>query len=145
MSEANDLEEPVDPINALLDTLAKLRLEIADVKSRQITSNQLDEFYAIMKESIKTVKLVEEAAYQGSRESSARIEHLIKTMTQSNEYSIQKAVHRLDSARQETTEAAKQSLWYQKRIIRLVILFSALLGLTLGAWIGVLIANYFNA
>jgi len=51
MSEANDLEQPEDPINTLLGTLAKLRLEIADVKSRQITSNQLDEFYVIMKET----------------------------------------------------------------------------------------------
>ena len=136
------VEEPKDEIEKLFDTLATLRLEIADVRSRQLTKDQVEGFQKILKETVQSVSRVENAAYDGSRESSARIEHLIKRMTQSNEYDIRKAVHQLDLARQETTEAANKSLWNQKRIVRGVILFSAFLGLTLGAWANSIIANY---
>ena len=136
------VEEPKDEIEKLFDTLAALRLEIADVRSRQLTKDQVEGFQTILKETVERVSRVENAAYDGSRESSARIEHLIKRMTQSNEYDIRKAVHRLDLARQETIEAANKSLWNQKCIVRGTVLFSTFLGLTLGIWAGILIANY---
>lgn len=55
-----------DPIKTLTDTLTLLRVEIADVKKRQITEERLKHLQAALEDNAEKIAGVQNAASQGA-------------------------------------------------------------------------------
>ena len=62
-----------DPIKTLTDTLTLLRVEIADVKKRQITEERLKHLQAALEDNAEKIAGVQNAASQGGREGASRL------------------------------------------------------------------------
>ena len=64
-----------DPIKTLTDTLTLLRVEIADVKKRQITEERLKHLQAALEDNAEKIAGVQNAASKGGWEGASRLAH----------------------------------------------------------------------
>jgi hypothetical protein len=127
-----------DPIKTLTDTLIQLRAEIADVKARQITEEQLGRLQTALEETAKKIAGVQSAASQGSREGASRLVHSLDQTAREIQGKVDDAVGALSEARRATSSmvlARRRNVW-------LLMAFSAITGLATGALVTLVVFDY---
>jgi hypothetical protein len=117
-----------DPIKTLTDTLTLLRVEIADVKKRQITEERLKHLQAALEDNAEEIAGVQNAASQGGREGASRLAHSLDQTAREMQGKVDDAVRSLSEARR----AASGTVLARRRNVWLLMAFSALTGLATG-------------
>ena len=128
-----------DPIKTLTDTLTLLRIEIADVKKRQITEDRLKHLEAALEDNAKQIAGVQDAASLGGREGASRLVHALDQSHRQMQSKIDDALRSLSEARR----AASGAILARRRTVGLLAAFSALTGLATGALVGLLVFDYY--
>lgn len=128
-----------DPIKNLTDTLTLLRVEIADVKKRQITEERLKHLQAALEDNAKQITGVQNAALQGGREGASRLVHSLDMIAREMQEKVDKAVHSFSEARR----AASSTVLARRRNVWLLTAFSALTGLATGALVSLVVFDYY--
>lgn len=128
-----------DPIKTLTDTLIQLRAEIADVKARQITEEQLRRLQTALEENAKKISGVQSATSQGSREGASRLVHSLDQTSREIQGKVDDAVGALSEARR----AASSTVLARRRYVGLLMTFSALTGLATGALVSLVVFDYY--
>ena len=125
-----------DPIKTLTDTLTLLRVEIADVKKRQITEERLKHLQAALEDNAEKIAGVQNAASQGGREGASRsLDQTAREM----QGKVDDAVRSLSEARR----AASGTVLARRRNVWLLMAFSALTGLATGALVSLVVFDYY--
>ena len=127
-----------DPIKTLTDTLTLLRVEIADVKKRQITEERLKHLQAALEDNAEQIAGVQEAASQGGRDGASRLVHALDQSHRQMQGKVDDALHSLSEARR----AASGAILARRRTVALLTAFSALTGLATGALVCLLVLDY---
>lgn len=132
------MKDPKDPVQQLTDTLTLLRVEIADVKNRQITEKQLKHLLAALENTAVQVEAVAQSAGEGAQRALQPLSRQMGHTSQNMQDSTQRALQGLS----EALRAIHGNFLSQKRFIGLLLLFSALFGVGLGAFGGLWIGDY---
>ena len=132
------MKNPKDPVQQLTDTLTLLRVEIADVKSRQITEKQLKHLHTALEKTTGQVEKVTESAEAGAERGTARLASEVAHTTQKIEEATQRAIRGLS----EALSTVHGSYLSRKRMIYLLLLFSTFSGVALGAFLAVRAGDY---
>ena len=128
-----------DPIKTLTDTLTLLRVEIADVKKRQITEERLKHLQAALEDNAEKIAGVQNAASQGGREGASRLAHSLDQTAREMQGKVDDAVRSLSEARR----AASSTVLARRRNVWLLMAFSALTGLATGALVSLVVFDYY--
>ena len=128
-----------DPIKTLTDTLTLLRVEIADVKKRQITEERLKHLQAALEDNAEKIAGVQNAASKGGMEGAARLAYSLDQTANEIQRKIDDAVRSLSEARR----AASSTVLARRRNVWLFMAFSALTGLAAGALISLVVFDYY--
>lgn len=128
-----------DPIKTLTDTLTLLRVEIADVKKRQITEERLKHLQAALEDNAEKIAGVQNAASQGGREGASRLAHALDQTAREMQGKVDDAVRSLSEARR----VASGTVLARRRNVWLLMAFSALTGLATGALASVVVFDYY--
>jgi len=130
-----------DPVQNLTDTLALLRLEIADVKKRQITEERLKHLQAALENTAQQVGSVQKAATYGGMQGAKDLSGPLSTATREMGQKVDKAVQSLLDARRE----ASGTILARRRNVWLLMAFSAFSGLAIGALGSLMFYDYHQA
>ena len=128
-----------DPIKTLTDTLTLLRVEIADVKKRQITEERLKHLQAALEDNAEKIAGVQNAASQGGREGASRLAHSLDQTAREMQGKVDDAVRSLSEARREASGA----ILARRRTVGLLTLFSAITGLATGALLTLVVFDHY--
>jgi len=88
-----------DPIKTLTDTLTLLRVEIADVKKRQITEERLKHLQTALEDNAEKIAGVQNAASRGGKEGASRLAHSLAQTARDMQGKVDDAVRSLSEAR----------------------------------------------
>lgn len=132
-----------DPIKTLTDTLTLLRVEVADVKKRQITEERLKFLQAALDNNGDKISRVhagvQNAAAQGGKEGAMQLAYTVDKTAREMGGKVDDAVRSLSEAR----KAASGTVLARRRNVWLLMAFSALTGLATGALVSLVVFDYY--
>jgi len=117
------------PVQDLIDQLKLMRVELGDLKKRQVSEERLTHLQAVMEDTAEQIAGVREAAAIGGAEGARRIHNAIDQTSINLNHTVDDAVRTLSEARRE----ASNTILARRRNVGLLALFSALTGLATGA------------
>ena len=121
-----------DPVQDLIDQLKLMRVELGDVKKRQLTEERLKHLQAALEDNAKQIEGVRHAAAE-------RLSYDLSNKAAQIERKVDDAVRGLSEARRE----ASGTILARRRNVGLFCLFSALTGLATGALLSLLIYDHY--
>ncbi len=128
-----------DPVQDLIDQLKLMRVELGDVKKRQLTEERLKHLQAALEDNAKQIAGVQQAAVQGGKEGASRLAHSLDQTAYQMQQKVDDAVRGLSEARRE----ASGTILARRRNVGLLALFSALTGLATGALLTLVVFDHF--
>ena len=128
-----------DPVQDLIDQLKLMRVELGDVKKRQLTEERLKHLQAALEDNAKQIANVQQAAANGGKEAASRLAHSLDQTAYQMQQKVDDAVRALSEARRE----ASGTILARRRNVGLLALFSALTGLTTGALLTLVVFDYY--
>jgi len=128
-----------DPVQDLIDQLKLMRVELGDVKKRQLTEERLKHLQAALEDNAKQIAGVQQAAANGGKEGAERLSYDLSNKAAQIERKVDDAVWGLSEARRE----ASGTILARRRNVRLFCLFSALTGLATGALLTLVVFDYY--
>jgi hypothetical protein len=128
-----------DPVQDLIDQLKLMRVELGDVKKRQLTEERLKHLQAALEDNAKQIAGVQQAAVQGGKEGASRLAHSLDQTAYQMQQKVDDAVRGLSEARRE----ASGTILARRRNVRLFCLFSALTGLATGALLSLVVFDHY--
>jgi hypothetical protein len=127
------------PVQDLIDQLKLMRVELGDVKKRQLTEERLKHLQAALEDNAKQIEGVQQAAVQGGKEGAFRLAHSLDQTARDMHRKIDDAVRSLSEARRE----ASGTILARRRNVRLFMFFSALTGLATGALLTLVVFDHY--
>jgi len=127
------------PVQDLIDQLKLMRVELGDVKKRQLTEERLKHLQAALEDNAKKIAGVQQAAANGGKEGAERLSYDLNNKAAQIERKVDDAVRGLSEARRE----ASGTTLARRRNVRLFMLFSALTGLATGALLSLVVFDYY--
>lgn len=128
-----------DPVQDLIDQLKLMRVELGDVKKRQLTEERLKHLQAALEDNAKQIAGVQQAALQGGKEGASRLAHSLDQTAYQMHQKVDDAVRGLSEARRD----ASGTILARRRNVRLLMLFSALTGLATGAFLTLVLFDHY--
>lgn len=116
-----------------------MRVELGDVKKRQLTEERLKHLQAALEDNAKKIAGVQQAAVRGGKEGAAQLTHSLDRTAYQMHQKVDDAVRALSEVRRE----ASDSILARKRNVRLFMLFSALTGLATGALLTLVVFDHY--
>ena len=127
------------PVQDLIDQLKLMRVELGDVKKRQLTEERLKHLQAALEDNAKQIAGVQNAAVQGGKEGASRLAQTLDQTAYQMHQKVDDAVRGLSEARRE----ASGTILARRRNVRLFMLFSALTGLATGALLTLVVFDHY--
>ena len=127
------------PVQDLIDQLKLMRVELGDVKKRQLTEERLKHLQAALEDNAKQIAGVQQAAANGGKEGAERLTYSLDRTVSKLEHKVDDAVRGLSEARRE----ASSTILARRRNVRLFMLFSALTGLATGALLTLVVFDHY--
>ena len=127
------------PVQDLIDQLRLMRVELGDVKKRQLTEERLKHLQAALEDNAEQIAGVQNAAAHGGKESAERLTYSLDRTASKMEQTVDDAVHALSEARR----GASGAILARRRNVRLFMLFSALTGLATGALLTLVVFDHY--
>lgn len=127
-----------DPVQDLIDQLKLMRVELADVKKRQLTEEQLKHLQAALDSNATAIAGVQDAAAQGSQEGASRLMRPISQTAGEIHRTVNDAIHSLSEAHR----AASEGVLARRRYVGALMGLSALTGLAMGAFASLLVYDH---
>lgn len=127
-----------DPVQDLIDQLKLMRVELGDVKKRQLTEERLKHLQAALEDNAKQIAGVQQAAAHGGKQGAERLSYDLSNKAAQIERKVDDAVRSLSEARREASGA----ILARRRTVGLLTLFSAITGLATGALLSLLMFDY---
>ncbi len=127
------------PVQDLIDQLKLMRVELGDVKKRQLTEERLKHLQAALEDNAKQIAGVQQAAANGGKEGAERLTYPLDRTASKMEHKIDDAVRGLSEARRE----ASGTILARRRNVCLLMLFSALIGLATGALLTLVVFDHY--
>lgn len=128
-----------NPVQDLIDQLKLMRVELGDVKKRQLTEERLKHLQAALEDNAKQIEGVRHAAAHGGKEGAERLSYDLSNKSAQIERKVDDAVRSLSEARRE----ASGTILARRRNVGLLCLFSALTGLATGALLTLVVFDHF--
>tara|TARA_R110002049_G_scaffold170295_2_gene336890 strand:- start:9 stop:524 length:516 start_codon:yes stop_codon:yes gene_type:complete len=128
-----------DPVQDLIDQLKLMRVELGDVKKRQLTEERLKHLQAALEDNAKKIAGVQQAAANGGKEGAERLSYDLSNKAAQIERKVDDAVRGLSEARRE----ASGTVLARRRNVWLLMAFSALTGLATGALLSLVVFDYY--
>ena len=128
-----------DPVQDLIDQLKLMRVELGDVKKRQLTEERLKHLQAALEDNAKQIAGVQQAAANGGKEGAERLAYSLDRTASKMEHKVDDAVRSLSEARRD----ASGTILSRRRNVGLLALFSALTGLATGALLSLLVYDHY--
>ena len=128
-----------DPVQDLIDQLKLMRVELGDVKKRQITEERLKHLQAALEDNAKQIAGVQQAAAYGGEQGAERLSGPLRAISSQIDLKVDDAVRSLSEARREASGA----ILARRRTVGLLCLFSALTGLATGALLSLMVFDYY--
>lgn len=128
-----------DPVQDLIDQLKLMRVELGDVKKRQLTEERLKHLQAALEDNAKQIEGIRHAAAHGGKEGAERLSYDLSNKAAQIERKVDDAVRGLSEARRE----ASGTILARRRNVSLLCLFSALIGLATGALLSLLAYDHY--
>ncbi len=113
------------PVQDLIDQLNLMRVELGDVKKRQLTEERLKHLQAALEDNAAQIAGVQNAAAHGGKEGAERLTYSLDRTASKMEQTVDDAVRGLSEARRD----ASDTILARRRNVGLFVLFSALTGL----------------
>jgi len=127
------------PVQDLIDQLKLMRVELGDVKKRQLTEERLKHLQAALEDNAKQIAGVQQAAANGGKEGAERLTYSLDRTASKMEHKVDDAVRGLSEARREVSG----TILARRRNVRLFMLFSALTGLAIGALVTLVVFDHY--
>jgi hypothetical protein len=127
------------PVQDLIGQLKLMRVELGDLKKRQVSEERLTHLQAVMEDTAEQIAGVREAATIGGAEGARRIHNAIDQTSINLNHTVDDAVRALSEARREATS----TILARRRNVGLLALFSALTGLATGALLTLIVFDHF--
>jgi hypothetical protein len=127
------------PVQDLIDQLKLMRVELGDVKKRQLTEERLKHLQAALEDNAKKIAGVQQAAANGGKEGAERLSYDLSNKAAQIERKVDDAVRGLSEARREASSA----ILARRRNVRLFMIFSALTGLATGALLTLVVFDHY--
>lgn len=127
------------PVSDLIDQLKLMRVELGDLKKRQVSEERLTHLQAVMEDTAEQIAGVREAAATGGAEGARRIHNAIDQTSINLNHTVDDAVRALSEARRE----ASGTILARRRNVSLLALFSALTGLATGALLTLVVFDHY--
>lgn len=127
------------PVSDLIDQLKLMRVELGDVKKRQLTEERLKHLQAALEDNAAQIAGVRSAAAHGAKEGAQLLAGLVDNMTNIMGGRVDTAVRNLSEARREVSG----TILSRRRNVSLIALFSALTGLAIGALLSLIVFDYY--
>lgn len=127
------------PVQDLIDQLKLMRVELGDVKKRQLTEERLKHLQAALEENAEQIAGVQEAAAFGGRAGALELTKIVSSNAQTNIETIATANRSLSEARTEATS----TILARRRNVGLLMGLTGLIGLFLGALLSLIVLNYY--
>lgn len=128
-----------DPVQDLIDQLKLMRVELGDVKKRQLTEERLKHLQAALEDNAKKIAGVQQAAANGGKEGAERLTYSLDRTASKMEHKVDDAVRALSEARR----AASGTVLARRRNVWFLMAFSALTGLATGALVSLVVFDYY--
>lgn len=128
-----------DPVQDLIDQLKLMRVELGDVKKRQLTEERLKHLQAALEDNAKQIAGVQQAAAHGGKQGAERLSYDLDNKAAQIERKVDDAVRSLSEARREASGA----ILARRRTVGLLALFSALTGLATGALLSLVVFDHY--
>lgn len=128
-----------NPVNDLIDQLKLMRVELGDLKKRQVSEERLTHLQAVMEDTAEQIAGVREAAALGGAEGTRRVHNAIDQTAINLNRTVDDAVRALSEARREVSG----TILARRRNVGLLALFSALVGLATGALLTLIVFDYY--
>ena len=128
-----------DPVQDLIDQLKLMRVELGDVKKRQLTEERLKHLQAALEDNAKQIAGVQQAAAIGGQQGAERLSGSLRAISSQIDRKVDDAVRSLSEARRE----ASGVILARRRTVGLLALFSALTGLATGALLSLLVYDHY--
>ncbi|MCF2873032.1 MICOS complex subunit MIC26/MIC27 [Octadecabacter sp. G9-8] len=127
------------PVQDLIDQLKLMRVELGDVKKRQLTEERLKHLQAALEDNAKQIEGVRHAAAHGGKEGAERLSYDLSNKAAQIERKVDDAVRGLSEARRD----ASGTILARRRNVGLLALFSALTGLATGALLTLVVFDHY--
>ena len=127
------------PVSDLIDQLKLMRVELGDVKKRQLTEERLKHLQAALEDNAQQIAGVQQAAAIGGKEGAERLTYSLDRKASKIESTVDDAVRSLSEARRD----ASSTILARRRNVSLLALFSALTGLVTGALLSLIVFDYY--
>jgi len=127
------------PVQDLIDQLRLMRVELGDVKKRQLTEERLKHLQAALEDNAEQIAGVQNAAAHGGKEGAERLTYSLDRTASKMEQTVDDAVRALSEARR----GASGAILARRRNVRLFMLFSALTGLATGALLTLVVFDHY--
>ena len=127
------------PVQDLIDQLKLMRVELGDVKKRQLTEERLKHLQAALEDNAKQIAGVQQAAANGGKEGAERLAYSLDRTASKMEHKVDDAVRSLSEARRD----ASGTILARRRNVGLLTLFSALTGLATGALLSLIVFDHY--
>ncbi|WP_150007469.1 hypothetical protein [Iodidimonas nitroreducens] len=121
-------------VQVLTDTLNRLLTEVTDIKKCQITAKELKPLQIALEANAKKIAGVRNAAFKGGQEGVSGPAHSLEQTTRKIQKKVDDAVHGLSEARRVAAGTVRN--------VHLLITFSTLTGLAMGALASLLVFDY---
>lgn len=128
-----------DPVQDLIDQLKLMRVELGDVKKRQLTEERLKHLQAALEDNAKKIAGVQQAAANGGKEGAERLTYSLDRTASKMEHKVDDAVRALSEARR----AASGTVLARRRNVWLLMAFSAFTGLATGALLSLVVFDHY--
>ena len=128
-----------DPVQELEDQIRLFRHELADVKKRQLTADDLATLQASLNLAAKQIAGVRDAAAQGANAGTGKYHDYQRDVLEKIEGRVNAALRGLTEAR----TAAESAILARRRNVSLIGLFSALTGLATGALLTLVVVDHY--
>ena len=126
------------PVSDLIDQLKLMRVELGDLKKRQVSEERLTHLQAVMEDTAEQIAGVREAATIGGAEGTRRVHNAIDQTAINLKNTVDDAVRGLSEARREATS----TILARRRNVSLLAIFSACTGLATGALLSLIVFDY---
>jgi len=127
------------PVQDLIDQLKLMRVELGDVKKRQLTEERLKHLQAALEDNAAQIAGVQNAAAHGGKEGAERLTYSLDRTASKMEQTVDDAVRGLSEARRD----ASDTILARRRNVGLFMLFSALTGLATGALLSLVVWDHY--
>lgn len=127
------------PVSDLIDQLKLMRVELGDVKKRQLTEERLKHLQAALEDNAQQIAGVQQAAANGGKEGAERLTYSLDRKASKIENTVDDAVRSLSEARRD----ASSTILARRRNVSFIALFSALAGLATGALLTLIVFDHY--